>query len=162
MRFLFAVLLVLLVVNSGQAQTNTIVNYKSSTTAATQVSPTNPLPMYSVPSSGSAIAYSSTAALASNAVIKSAAANLYSFQVAADSTLSATTWWIMIFDATSLPSNGAITPTKCYGIPAGITGASFAFPNPVRFTTGITIGVSTTGCFTQTASTHAFISGDAQ
>ena len=111
---------------------------------------------------GVATSYSATAALASNKVVKGSAGNLYSLQVAADSTLSAANWWIMIFDATSLPGDGAITPAKCYGIPAGITGASFAFPNPIRLATGITVGVSTTGCFTQTASIHAFISGDAQ
>lgn len=99
-------------------------------------------------------------ALAANQVINAAATNLYAFEVAADSTLSAAAWWIMIYNATSAPVDGAVTPAKCYAMPAGVTGFSAAWPKPVRFSTGVTIGVSTTGCFTKTASTHAFISGD--
>lgn len=103
-----------------------------------------------------------TAAIASNSVTKASAGNLYSFEVAADSTLSGAAWWVMIFDATSLPANGAVTPRKCYAYPSGTTSASYGWNTPIAFTTGITIGVSTTGCFTLTASVHAFISGDAQ
>lgn len=104
-----------------------------------------------------------TAALASNQIVKAAPGNLYSFEVGADSTLSAAAWWIMLFDSTTLPGDGAVTPKKCYPMPSGTTGASFAFgAAPVAFTTGIVIGVSTTGCFSKTASVHAFISGDAQ
>lgn len=101
-------------------------------------------------------------ALASNQVLKASAGNLYSFEVSADSTLSSAAWWIMIFDATSLPIDGAVTPAKCYAMPSGATGFNAAFSYPIRFTTGIVIGVSTNGCFTKAASTHAFISGDAQ
>ena len=116
------------------------------------------------PSSASSagVAYAVTAALASNKVVKASAGNLYSFNVSADSTLSGAAWWIMIFDATSLPGDGGVTPAKCYAVPTGTTSYSAAFNLPVAFTTGIVIGVSTTGCFTKTASTHAFISGDAQ
>lgn len=112
--------------------------------------------------SGAGISAVSSSALAANTVIKASAGNLYSFQVSADSTLSAAAWWIMIYDATSAPADGAVTPKKCYALPSGSTLASFGFQYPVAFSTGIVIGVSTTGCFTKTASTHAFISGDAQ
>lgn len=103
-----------------------------------------------------------TSALAANLVVKASAGNLYSFEVSADSTLSGAAWWIMIYNATSAPGDGAVTPLKCYAMASGVTAYSAAFPVPVAFGTGITIGVSTTGCFTKTASTHAFISGDAQ
>lgn len=103
-----------------------------------------------------------SAALAANTVIKASAGNLYSFEVSADATLSAAAWWIMIYNATSAPVDGAVTPLKCYAMPSGATAFAAAFPVPVAFSTGITIGVSTTGCFSKTASTHAFISGDAQ
>lgn len=119
----------------------------------------------STPSSGSgaATAYAATTALASNKVLKASAGNLYSFQVAADSTLSGAAWWVMVYDATSLPGDGAVTPAKCYAMPAGTTSYSASFgATPVRLATGITIGVSTNGCFTQAASAHAFISGEAQ
>lgn len=104
----------------------------------------------------------SSSALAANTVIKVSAGNLYSFEVAVDSTLSAAAWWIMIYNATSAPADGAVTPLKCYAMPLGTTAFSAAFPTPVAFSTGIVIGVSTNGCFTKAASTHAFISGDAQ
>jgi hypothetical protein len=105
----------------------------------------------------------SSAALAANTVIKNTApTNLYSFEVSADSTLSAAPWWIMIYDATSAPADGAITPLKCYAMASGATSFSAAWMTPIAAATGIVIGVSTTGCFTKTASSHAFISGDAK
>lgn len=113
-------------------------------------------------SSASGLSPSSTSALASSQIVKSGAGNLFSFDISADSVLSSAPWWIMIFNATSLPADGAVTPTKCYAEPAGAASASFGFFIPVQFSTGIVIGVSTTGCFTKTASVHAFISGDAQ
>jgi hypothetical protein len=98
--------------------------------------------------------------LCANQIIKGSAGNLYSFNISADSTLSGAAWWIMIYNATSAPTDGGVTPAKCYAMPLGTTSYSAAFPVPVAFATGITIGASTTGCFTKTASTHAFISGD--
>lgn len=102
----------------------------------------------------------SCSALCANLAVDAAAGSLYSFNVSADSTLSAAAWWIMVYNATSAPADGAVTPVKCYAMALGTTSYSAAFPTPVPFSTGITLGVSTTGCFTKTASTHAFISGD--
>lgn len=102
-------------------------------------------------------------ALCSNLVLEAGGPhNLYSLQVSADPTLAGAPWWIMVYNATSLPANGAVTPLKCFALPAATTVFATPFPTPVTFSTGTTIGVSTTGCFTQTASVHAFISGDAQ
>jgi hypothetical protein len=101
-------------------------------------------------------------ALEANHVIKGSAGNLYSFNVSADSMLSGAAWWLMIYNATSAPSDGAVTPIKCYAFPSGTTGYSAAFTLPINLSAGITLGVSTTGCFTKTASAHAFISGDAK
>jgi hypothetical protein len=101
--------------------------------------------------------------LCSSLVVKNAAGNLYSFHVSADSTLSGAAWWIMVYDLTSAPADGSVTPAKCYALPSGATAFTGAFDaGGVAFTTGITIGVSTTGCFTKTASAHAFIGGDYQ
>lgn len=122
----------------------------------------NPLP---VTGSGGALSPStkvSSAALAANLVVNAAASHLVSFDVSADSTLSAAAWWVMVYDASSAPADGAVTPAKCYAMASGTTSYSAAFTAPVTFGTGIVIGVSTTGCFTKTASTHAFISGDYQ
>lgn len=102
----------------------------------------------------------SSSALAANQVVVAGAGTFYSFDVSADSTLSGAAWWVMVYDATSAPADGTVTPAKCYALPSGTTSIFAAFPNGITFGTGITIGVSTTGCFTKTASTHAFISGD--
>ena len=112
--------------------------------------------------SGAGTAPSSSSALAANQVVKSASGNLYGFQISADPTLAAAPWWVMIHDATSAPADGPVTPKKCYAMPSGTLSYSAAWEMPVYFATGIVIGVSTTGCFAKTASTHAFISGDAK
>ena len=108
----------------------------------------------------------STSVLAANLVVRSSCplsqCVLTSFEVSADSTLSAAAWWVMIYDAATAPADGTVTPKKCYAQASGATSFSAAFATPPIFTTGIVIGVSTTGCFTKTASIHAFISGDAQ
>jgi hypothetical protein len=104
----------------------------------------------------------SSASLEANHVIKGSAGNFYSFEATADATLSAAAWWLMVYNATSAPVDGAVTPLKCWGLPAGVVTFTGAFPQGTYFSTGITMGVSTTGCFTKTASAHAYLSGDAQ
>jgi hypothetical protein len=116
-----------------------------------------------VPSSESAAGLSTVASatLETSHVIKNGAGNLYAFNISADSTLSGAAWWLLIFNATSAPGDGAVTPAKCYALASGTTSYSAAWDiAPLYFSTGITIVVSTTGCFTKTASAHAFISGD--
>ena len=122
-----------------------------------------PHPVSTFPSSSGGLAPSPSApALATAQVIKGSSGNLYSFEVSADSTLSAAAWWILIYDATADPGNGTVTPLKCYAQASGVTSASYAWLTPINFKTGIVIAVSTTGCYTETQSAHAFISGDAQ
>lgn len=113
------------------------------------------------PSVSAGIIPTSTSILSANQIIKAAPGNLFSFEVAADSTLSGAAWWVMIYNSVSAPADGAVTPSKCYAMPSGTTNYKAEFPFPPFFSSGITISVSTTGCFTKTASTHAFISGDA-
>lgn len=106
---------------------------------------------------GTPATHAQSSVLASNLVVKAASGDLISFQASADSTLSAAAWWLMIFDATSLPANGTVTPAKCYAVPSGTTSYSGSFVAPGEaYTTGIVMGVSTTGCFSLTASVHAF------
>lgn len=112
------------------------------------------------PTSG--INKASTSVLASSLVVKANPAYLYGFNVSADSTLSGAAWWLMIFDATTLPGDGTVTPAKCYAMASGVTSFSASWAVPIYFPTGVVIGVSTAGCFSKTASVHAFISGDYQ
>lgn len=102
-------------------------------------------------------------ALCANLVVKASSGVLKTFEVSADSTLSGAIWYVIVYDATSAPVDGAVTPAKCYQQASGTTqmGGTLG-PGGTTYATGITIGVSTTGCFTKTASTHAYIAADFQ
>ncbi len=113
---------------------------------------TSPWLVTPTPSSaaGTATTAASSSAAASNLVLKGSAGNLYDLTL----TVGATSGYLMLFDATALPSNGAVTPVFCAVVTSNGTngGISLAWPTPKRFGTGITAGFSTTGCFTLTAS----------
>lgn len=104
-----------------------------------------------------AIAPAPTAALASSKVFKASAGNLFSLNVAA-TTVSG---FALLFDAASLPANGAVTPVRAWAINAGQT-IDLSFDPPLRLGTGITVGFSSTATtpFTLAASATAFISGE--
>lgn len=96
-------------------------------------------------------------------VIKASAGNLYSLSATANSTLSAAAWAIMVFNSTTVPAAGAVTPVWCMLLPAGSTGYSGAFPTPLYLSTGISIAVSVgQTCFTKVDSANGFISANAQ
>lgn len=101
---------------------------------------------------------SSSTAIASAQVIKNSAGNLYGFEI----TTGGTAGFFMLFNATTAPADGAVTPVKCYIVAANQT-VGFSWPSaPLIFTTGIVGVFSSTGCYTKTASATAFISGDAK
>jgi hypothetical protein len=93
-------------------------------------------------------------------VLKNSAGNLLSLTV----TIGATSGYLMVFDATSAPSDGAVTPKFCRYVKSdGTSGAtSLAWLNPLVFASGISVAFSSTGCFTKTASATAFFSGQVQ
>ena len=94
----------------------------------------------------------STSVVASSLVLKASAGNLYSLQASATAA-----GFIMVFNATTAPADGTVSPAICY--PVAANGAvTLSFP-PAYFSTGITAVYSSTGCFTKTASATAFISG---
>ena len=110
------------------------------------------------PTAGSAAgitAIVSTAAEGTH-VLKASAGNLYSAYV----TTGATAGYFLVFNATSAPADGAVTPIHCVQVPANTTmGISFN-PGPVEvYSTGISLAFSSTGCFTKTASATAFFHG---
>lgn len=107
---------------------------------------------------GNAIQPVVTSAVASSLVIKASAGNLYRVDLVA----GASAGFLLIFDATSAPADGAVTPIKCFPVVANGFTSYIADPAPARFATGITAVFSTTGCFTKTASATAFISGEAK
>jgi hypothetical protein len=97
-----------------------------------------------------------SAAAESSHVLKASAGNLYSVYV----TTGATAGYLMVFNATSAPADGAVTPIECAAVPASSTTSVSYLPGPMGvFSTGITAVFSTTGCFTKTASATAFFHG---
>jgi hypothetical protein len=100
-----------------------------------------------------------SSAAESNHVLKGSAGNLYSLYV----TTGATAGYLMTFNATSAPADGAVTPIDCVQAPANqTTGLTFGSGPPDVYSTGITAVFSSTGCFTKTASATAFFKGRAK
>jgi len=96
----------------------------------------------------------STAAESSRVVCNAACVS-YGFNVNS----GASAVWVMVFDATSAPSDGASqTPVKLYQVAANST-LSVGYEG-LRFNTGMTLVCSTTGPFTKTASATCTFSGD--
>lgn len=96
-----------------------------------------------------------SSAAEANRVLKASAGNLYGLTV----TTGAAAGFVLVFNATSAPSDGAVTPIYCFSVPA-TTSAGISWPVPAAFSTGITVSFSTgADCFTKTASSTAFFSG---
>jgi hypothetical protein len=114
--------------------------------------PANPLSV-----AGSPLAVVSSSAAEASKVLKASAGNLASLSVS----LGAVAGWVMLFDATSAPADGAVTPKYAWPVPAnGVFDKDWqAFAS---FATGITVVFSTTGPTTKTASATAFFSAQVQ
>jgi hypothetical protein len=114
------------------------------------------------PTAGSAagITPNQIAAAGSSLVLKNSAGNLYTATIS----VGATALYLMIFNNTSAPGDGAVTPAYCFGpLPINAPYAlSWAPGPPAVFSTGITLVSSTTGCFTKTASNSVFLAGQAK
>jgi hypothetical protein len=97
-------------------------------------------------------------ALEGSHVILASAGELYDWHVAAT-----VDGWVLVFDATSAPADGAVTPKIARQIGAGTT-LSFEPGGgpPTHFATGIAMVFSTTGPFTKTGSATAFFSAKAR
>lgn len=77
-------------------------------------------------------------------------------------TSGAVAGYLMTFNATSAPGDGAVTPRECVAVPANTTvGIDFG-ETMEDYNVGLTAVFSTTGCFTKTASATAFFKGRKQ
>ena len=102
-----------------------------------------------------AVTPQATASAATSKVLKASAGNLYSF-----TGLSTVAGYYLVFDSATDPGNGAVTPKYCIGAyPANTVGGASWGSALASFSNGITVVFSTTGCFTETQSATAFISG---
>jgi hypothetical protein len=87
--------------------------------------------------------------LVSSAVIASKAGWVSRLSGYINSTIPAGTYYLMLFDATSCPPNGAVSPLIIPGkiaIPAGTSDISFNLNDflPIRVSNGLVIALSTT------------------
>lgn len=113
------------------------------------------------PPSGSAsmgIVPISSSALGNNLQIKSSPGNLYAFEC---TNATSTAGFVMLFNRTSVPADGAVTPTRVYEMPANST-LGRGFDPPDVFTIGVLILFSTTGPMTKTTpgAASCFFVGD--
>jgi len=91
-------------------------------------------------------------------VLKAAAGNLYSV-----SGYAGVAAWIMVFNATSAPADGAVTPIIWAYVPVAGSWSINYSTFPAAFSTGITVCASSTGPLTKTAvSTNNVFSGNVQ
>jgi hypothetical protein len=106
------------------------------------------------PTAGSAAApsnYVSGAAESGHAAVKSGAGNLYGLYC-----YSTAAGLCMVFNSTTVPADGAVTPIECVPVSANNFSA-FDRTIPDQYATGISIAFSTgTNCFNKTASATAF------
>ncbi len=115
-----------------------------------------PVSVAASPASTTGLASVVSSAAENGHVLKASAGNLYGLDVSS----GASAGYVLIFNSTTIPSNGAVTPIKAYPIAANSAiGLSWS-PVPLYFSTGISVAFSTTGPFTLTLSATAFFSGE--
>jgi hypothetical protein len=95
-------------------------------------------------------------AVASAVIGKASAGNLFGYNI----TTGASAGYAMVFNATTAPADGAVTPVKCVAVAANTSFIDNFRGAPIYNSTGSVVVFSTTGCFTKTASATAFISVD--
>ena len=72
-------------------------------------------------------------------------------------TIGTTAGYLMIFNATTAPADGAVAPTECIQVAASTTNFLNWAPQPPEwFNVGMVAVFSTTGCFIKTVSPIAF------
>lgn len=104
-----------------------------------------------------AVAPVATTAAVSCQVAKSSAGSLL-----ASTLYSSVSGWFLVFNATSAPADGAVTPIEFLRYPTADVTMGYSASPPLAAGTGITICFSTTGPYTKTASATATISAKVQ
>lgn len=158
--------------NSGTGSTIAGAAVGTAGTAATEVVSIQGIasmtPVLATPSPTSASAQALTDVVCgsgvSSCVLKASAGNFYGAYAECSAAC-----WLMVFNATSAPSNGSTTAGKgsgnlvdCIAIPAGDQ-RSITYPTfPVALSVGITAAISSTTCATLTLATTGFVHGTVQ
>jgi hypothetical protein len=110
--------------------------------------------LYGLLSATAPVAPAATSALASSLVLKASAGNLLSLVCET----GGVSGYLMLFDATSAPVDGAVSPKWVSPVYAN-AGGSWAWPAPLAFSNGVVAVFSSTGPFIKTASATAFMAG---
>jgi hypothetical protein len=109
-------------------------------------------------STATSIGLIGSTAAESNRVFKAAGGMLYSLTV----TTGASAGFLMLFNATAAPSDGAVVPVYCVPVAAN-SGTPLRWDSPIAFGTGITAVFSTgASCLSKTASATALFYGQVQ
>jgi hypothetical protein len=70
-------------------------------------------------------------------------------------TSGASAGYLMVFNATTVPADGTVTPVFCRPVAANAY-VNYDLEDGARFSTGLVLVFSTTGCFSKTISNTAF------
>lgn len=93
-------------------------------------------------------------------VLKNSSGSMYGFSVF---NAGAATAYVMVFNSSTAPSNGTVTPVHQYPVNATSSVAvAWGPPGQEDYSQGITICLSSTSGFTFTGYANAIISGDVQ
>lgn len=142
---------------SSASNANPFPTTTAGVTSTAVSSATNPFPTSTTPNSlaTSAPTSTQTATATGSLIAKASAGNCYGFNAVS----GASAGYLMLFDSTTVPADGTVTPKKVY-VMAANSSLGLHWDVPRRFGTGITAVFSTTGPFTKTISATAFISVD--
>lgn len=97
-----------------------------------------------------------TAAAAGSLIVSAAPCAVHDINAVA----GASAGFVMLFDATTAPADGAVTPKRCWALAANAS-LQFVFERPLQMAAGAVLVFSTTGPFTKTISATAFLGGSA-
>lgn len=123
------------------------------------------MPVSEIPASSAANAISPVVSQGVSTLLgKASAGNLYTTYLTATADS-----WLMVFNSTSAPTNGATTAgttsgnlQDCIKVPSGTTASIGGLSIPERFGTGIYFAISSTACATLTLATTGLIHGEVQ
>lgn len=130
---------------------------------STITSTTNPIPTEAVPSNAASVAITPCVSQGASTLQcgTAAAKNAYVFYLTATADS-----WLMIFNTTTTPANGATTAgvasgnmEDCVKVPSGTTVSIGGLPIPKRYSVGAYMAISSTACATLTLATTGLLSG---
>lgn len=113
--------------------------------------------LLAVPAAAQSTQADSVTPLATTAVSSGVVASvrpIHAYRLAMTSGASA--GYFMVFNSATIPADGVVTPLFCRAVAAN-SSISMVFPgSPARFSTGLSLAFSTTGCYAKAASSTAF------